>query len=205
MSAIAAYRTAILDLLDDPLLARFTNNQIDRALRWALEEYSKARPLVSTYLLDTDGTCRLAMPDGLNIQGITRVDLWNADPSLMLSVTFYAYQADETWIVETMYSKFAAGNFLQVTYGTLHTIDGLDSAAGTTIPEADEAILQVGAAGQAAQMRTASRAEAINLNNDAVKLLQGLATQYLALFRARLAPSSTAPAFAELEQPTGSY
>ena len=46
--AIAAYRTKVLALLDDPLLARYTANQVDAAIRTALETYSLFKPNVGT-------------------------------------------------------------------------------------------------------------------------------------------------------------
>ena len=54
MSAIAAYRTAILALLSDAGLVIFTNNDVDQALRWALAEYSFRRPLIRTYMFSVD-------------------------------------------------------------------------------------------------------------------------------------------------------
>ena len=40
--ALADFRTAILALLDDPGLARYTNVSVDEGLRWAIVEYAAA-------------------------------------------------------------------------------------------------------------------------------------------------------------------
>jgi hypothetical protein len=203
MSALAAYRTAILALVDDASQTRFTSAQVDAALEWALAEYSKCRPLLKSYLLDTDGTCRLALPDEISaaVRAISRVSLYNADPRQVQDVVYYAYKQDETWLIETLLSTYASGQYLTVEYAAIQTIDGLDSAAGTTVPGADEWLIQLGAAGHAAQMRAISRSETFNLNAEAVKFLRDMAKDYLATFREALTPENPAPVFADLTMP----
>lgn len=203
MSAIAAFRTAILALVDDASQTRFTTAQVDAALQWALAEYSKYRPLLKSYLLDTDGTCRLALPDEISaaVLAISKVTLYNADPRQVVEVVYYAYKQDETWMIETLLTTFASGQYLTIEYAASQTVDGLASASGTTVPGYDEYLIQTGAAGHAAQMRAISRSETFNLNAEAVKFLRDMAKDYLAIFKDGLTPENPAPVFADLTMP----
>jgi hypothetical protein len=56
MSAIDAYRIAILALLADAGKVVFSDNDVDQALRWALAEFSLRRPLIRTYQYSVIGT-----------------------------------------------------------------------------------------------------------------------------------------------------
>jgi hypothetical protein len=182
MSALAAYRTAVLALLYDATNVIFSNDNVDTALRWALAEYSVRRPLIRTYMLDVDTTTVIhVLPADFATRHITKVELYNADPDAITERAFYAYIRDEQWTIETKLAV-EAGEVLQVSYSDTHTVDGLDSASGTTVPEADEYILQVGAAGRAAQMRALDRIETINMNKDVVAAYQKLALDYLLTF-----------------------
>jgi hypothetical protein len=152
MSAIAAYRTAILALVSDPALAHFTNDDCDTALRWALSEYSRKRPLIRTYMFTVVATTTLhSLPADFITRHITRVELYDADPDLIVPVPFYAYYRDEDWFIQTT-NPVQAGKVLQISYSDIHQVDGLDGASGTTVPDADETLLQLGAAGHALLM-----------------------------------------------------
>lgn len=182
MSAIAAYRTAILALLSDAGLVIFTNNDVDQALRWALAEYSFRRPLIRTYIFSVDVfTAIHTLPADFVTRHITRVELYNADPDSIVDLSFYAYRLDEGWMINTR-NMVAAGETLQISYSDVHQVDGLDAAAGTTVPDADETMLELGAAGHAAQMRALNRVETINMNPDVVKTYRDTAKDYLSRF-----------------------
>jgi hypothetical protein len=182
MSALAAFRTSILALLSDPSNAIFSMDSVDQSLRWALVEYSSRRPLIRTYQLSVDATTGIhTLPADFVTRHITKVELWNDDPDSIEDLVFYAYQRDEQWFVETQ-SEVSAGEVLQISYSATHTIDDLDSAAGTTVPLADEHLIQVGAAGRAAQMRALDRIETINMNKDVVQMYALLAADYLFFF-----------------------
>jgi hypothetical protein len=186
MSAIAAYRTAILALLADPTLVIFTNNDVDQALRWALAEYSYRRPLIRTYQFSVDvSTSMHQLPADFITRHITRVQLYNADPDSIVDLSFYAFKLDEQWMINTR-NFVEVGEVLQISYSDGHQVDGLDSAAGTTVPDADETLLEIGAAGHAAQMRALNRVETINMNPDVVKTYRDQAIQYLTTFSALL-------------------
>ena len=200
MSALAAYRTAILAYLDDAALVRYTNDQVDAALRWALFKYSSARPLVLTYMLDANGEDKIAFPADFSATAITKVELYDADPHLIVNLDYFTYLEDEGWVLDTINNIYAVGKIFKVTYTSTHFIDALDSAAGTSVPAEDETLLQMGAAGHAILARIASRAENINLNADAVKSLKLLADSYLSDFLTGIRTTST-PAFADIPFP----
>ena len=185
MSSLSSFRTAILALLSDASNAIFSNDNIDQALRWALSEYSTRRPLLRTYMLDVEiSSCIHYLPDDFATRHITKVELYNEDPDSIIELTHYAYKRDEQWVVGT--STISAGEVLQITYSTVHTIDGLDSAAGTTVLAEDEPLLHTGAAGRAAQMRALDRIETINMNKDVVAAYRQLAAEYLNYFAGHL-------------------
>ena len=190
MSALAAFRTSILALLSDPSNAIFSNNDVDQALRWALSEYSQKRPLIRTYQLNVDAATSVhTLPTDFITRHVTKVELYNDDPDSIEDLAFYAYQSDEQWVVETRPAEgpgtlreVSAGEVLQISYSAIHTVDDLDASAGTTLPEADEPLLHVGAAGRAAQMRALDRIETINMNKDVVQMYKLLAADYLFFF-----------------------
>ena len=187
MTAIAAYRTAMLALLSDATNVIFSADNVDQALRWALAEYSLRRPLIRTYQFSVDSSTGIHnLPVDFITRHITKVELYNADPDAITECAFYAYIRDEQWVVETS-REVAAGSVLQISYSVVHQVDGLDSAAGTTIPAADETLLQTGAAGRAALMRALDRIETINMNKGVVSEYRALADQYLRTFTDLLA------------------
>jgi len=182
MSAIAAYRTAILALLSDATNVIFSADNVDQALRWALAEYSLRRPLIRTYQFSVDASTGIhSLPADFITRHITKVELYNADPDAITECAFYAYIRDEQWIIVTS-REVAAGSVLQISYSAIHQVDGLDSAAGTTVPDADETPLETGAAGRAALMRSLDRIETINMNKDVVAMYKALGEQYLISF-----------------------
>jgi hypothetical protein len=192
MSALAAFRTAVLALLDDPTSARYSSAQIDQALRWALNEYATARPLINTYQLDSTGYALIILPSDFTARYITKVELYNEDPDQVEELAHYAYLRDNGWALETIGRSLPVGEVLTITYATSHSIDDLDGAAGTTLPSEDEVIVQVGAAGYAAQMRASSRAESVNLQVGLSKQLLEVAGLLMAAFRAAIRPLAEA-------------
>jgi len=67
--ALADFRTAILALLDDPGLARYTNASVDEALRWAIVEYAAAGN-ANYDIKDLDGAVTTTLPaaDSVNVE-----------------------------------------------------------------------------------------------------------------------------------------
>jgi hypothetical protein len=189
-AAIAGYRTAILALLADAGKVIFTDLDVDQALRWALTEYSIHRPLIRTYQYSVLGPTAIhTMPLTFITRQVTKVELWNALPDSVIELGFYAYRPDEQWVINTR-DHIQSGEVLTIYYTDVHQVDGLDLAAGTTVPAADESWLQVGAAGRAALMRAMNRIENIGMNQNEVQQYRQLAADYSARFAYFVAGSS---------------
>jgi hypothetical protein len=201
MTAIASFRTAILALLIDPNKTIFTNNDVDQALRWALLEYSSRRPLIRTYDFTVDATTGIHnLPADFITRHITKVELWAENSDDKLDLTYYAFYRDEGWMIQTQY-QVEAGEILEISYSAVHQVDGLDSAAGTTVPLADEPLLHIGSAGHAAQMRSMSRVETINMDSNVVRDYRLMAADFLSQFTSGLFPEPGVR-FASLDFPS---
>ena len=180
--ALAAYEARVLALLDDASQARYTTAQVDAALRWALNVYSQNRPLTLTYSLDTDGNQTIELPDDFTGHRIMMVQLYDADIDDIRTLGFYAYERDESWFIMTTAETIDAGETLIITYAGEHTIDNLDSAAGTTIPTEHEEFIAIGAAGYALNQRVSTLLESNNLNDDAIQRMMQLAHANITFF-----------------------
>jgi hypothetical protein len=188
MSAIATYRIAVSALLYDPSNVIFTTAEIDQALLWALLEYSYKRPLVRTYDYSVIGKTTIhTLPADFTARQIIKVELWDSDPEKIYELVAFCSVIDEQWVVDTLAER-KTGDVLQISYSAVHQIDGLDSAAGTTIPLADETLLEIGAAGHAAQMRSVGTIESVNMNDGVNRDYLHIALDYLARFVVLLIP-----------------
>jgi len=182
---LAAYRTRILELLDDVSSVRFTEAQLDSGLRSALILYDKIRPLVRTYQLDGTGWQVIALPADFAATFINRVQLYSATSKAALpDVPYKARRVDEQWQVETVSGIYAPGQVLTVTYVSKHTVDNLDGGAGSTIDNDD--LFVMGGAAYAGFSRAVSRAESINMQPGVQAQLLELSNNYMNLFVAGL-------------------
>jgi hypothetical protein len=184
---LTTWRTAVLALLDDASSARFTSAQVDAAIRQALQAYNTRRPLVQTYILDGQDAYQIVMPADFATEHVIGVELDNDDDP-PTELPFRAFRRDEQWVVETLNYKVASTESILVTYSTTHTLDGLDSGAGTTIPDLDEYAVMIGAAGFALRSRSVSRSESINLLPEVSENLSQLADAYLTNFEILIRP-----------------
>ena len=180
---LAQYEARVLDLLDDVTGLRFTDLQVDAALRTALMFYNRLRPLQRTYQVDTTGAQVITLPTDFVASMITRVQIDIVNPTQMIilpDVMYKASRLDEQWVIETTNAIYPLGQVLVVSYVGSHTVDGLDGGAGTTIDNDD--LLVLGAAGHACQSRAISRAESINMQPGVQSQLLASAQNYLSLF-----------------------
>jgi hypothetical protein len=189
--AIAAFRTKVLALLDDPTPSRFTANQIDAAIRTALEMYSQFKPDVQTYNIDSNGEARFALPASLEATAIVNIEWVHTDPIYSHLIPYYAYLQDNQWVVETKGMTIPVGQQLLIEYNAMHYIDGLDAASGTSVPTADENLLSMGSAGYAAASRATSKDETNNLNPGEAEVLMKQSLFWLIEFEHRLGMPST--------------
>jgi len=189
---LAQYRTAVLALLDDASSERYTSDQIDAALKLALIDYSSLRPIPRTYYFDTTGDKVMELPADFAARQITRVQAFGSnDPNSIYDLDFIARLIDEQWTLEIIGSNgkrsniiYPAGDVLVITYADFQSIDGLNGAVVTTID--DDNLICMGAAGYAAQSRSVSRSETINMQPAVQRQLMDLANQYFGQFFARL-------------------
>ena len=190
MSTIAQFRTKVYLLIDDPAPSRYTANQVDQALRQALNTYDEYRPNMESYILEATGSQRLVMPADINIRWIKKVE-WIREDQYQDEIGFYAYFQDTQWTIETIRTVVPSGDQVAVEYAARHYIDGLDSAAGTSVPDVDDDLLAIGAAAYAIRSRASSKLEDNNLNKDEAKMLNELANEYLRSFLAGLGTPDT--------------
>jgi hypothetical protein len=181
MAVIADFRTKILLLLDDVALARYTSDQVDEALREALNKYNRFNPIEKTYIINGTGAYRITLPADFAALAITRIEWLSSSPTVDDAIPFYAYKPDEQWEIE-LRSSYSTSDTLIIYYAATNFIDGFDSGAGTSIPAEDVDILALGAAGFAALTRAHSRAEAINLVPNETQNLLALGQKYLTEF-----------------------
>jgi hypothetical protein len=188
MTAIAGFRTKVLAILDDASNTKFSNNQVDQAIRDALKDYSNAFPLERTYSYDCDGEDRIVLPADFVAMQVVRVELIPSgdsqdDLTKSNQLPFCANYSDEQWVIETPGRTIPIGRTVVIYYTGPHFIDGLDSAAGTTIPDTDDEIFSLGAAGYALLSRGVNRSEANVIESSTTDTLQALAQKYLTNFR----------------------
>ena len=157
-SALTVYRTRIQNSLDDTN-AKYTNAIIDEALTKILNEYTRANPNFKTYTLTVSAAGRNQTLAAANLIAIVQLvhpyDDTLTDPFVYKredfslsymdgSPTLYFTGNDIPEVDEKIYIKYAAKQ----------TITDLDSATATTVRDDHEDILVIGAAGQAALMRS---------------------------------------------------
>jgi hypothetical protein len=184
MSSITEYRTAVLTLLDDAAGGRYSSDLIDQTVRLALREYGRVHPNLATYNVDGTGERVIELPADFQPLSILGVEYHDESQSPQARLRFNAYTQDGQWVVELMDMAPSASESIDMTYTSAHTIDGLDEAAGTSVPAGHEHTIQVGAAGFAALTRAASRAETVNLQPGLSRSLLELSSVLLQDFRA---------------------
>lgn len=178
--AIAALRTKVLAILDDASLTKFSNNQVDQAVRDALIEYTRYRPIEATFSFDADGEQVIVMPTSFIAFQVT--DLYKDEDYPQTHYTFLARYEDEQWQIETPKDTIPANTALIAAYAKVNGIDGLDSFAGTTIPDSEIELFALGAAGFALLSRAVNRSEANNLDSDTLEGLKKLGDSYITKF-----------------------
>ncbi len=182
MSALLAFTTAILKLLDDAAATRYTTEQVTQGLRQALNEYSITRPLMRTTIIEATGESILELAADMQTMCITRLERLD-DEGEKHELKFHAFTRDSSWFIELVEGALPAGECIELTYAALRSIDGLDGADGTSLPLEAETLLQMGGAGYCAMARAFSRAELVNLQPEVAAGLLELAASLLERFR----------------------
>lgn len=203
MSTLAQLRDRVEVILSDTSNAIYSTGLIDECIRQCLHEYRQASPQESETVITLPG-------DGHEIT------LNSISGLLSVTDVYWPYDstASEVWppnrvkgfqlfwdnglplLILTNYegSQPQQDDEVRVWYTLPHTIDGLDSGAGTTIPASHESALCNGAAGKAAQARIHDLAEVSGSDGYMMALIgtwsQTLLTNWLSFLDTLRAQSS---------------
>ncbi len=184
-STLSDIRDRVEARLQDASNERWSTDDLDEAIRTALEQYSKYQPqhALGTVNISTAGR----EIDISSLTGLLRVEkVWwdydSTDPTYPPN-----YRQFEVWPGDILFiddrSEPAAGDVVRVWYTKMHTIEDLDSAGSTTIPVDDEGTIVTGACHFAAQIRSAELAESLTAHKDVVNNLRKYASEQGTNFR----------------------
>jgi hypothetical protein len=182
-------RDQVEQILMDTGNAIWATGDVDAAIRQALSDYSKIRPLHAEDTVDADAdTHELDVSTELaGALDVTRV--WcpytstaPEDPP--------AWARFEFWRdMQTLYlpDGIANGETARVFFDAVQTLGGLDSATETTLPAEDWSLIATGAAGYAAMSRALDLGEQVTLDRDVPQKAKTWAGEKLQTFRQGLA------------------
>ena len=146
MSTLAELRDLVELDLDDSGNAIWSTDDVDRAIKRALVQYSEVNPqqIVATIVLAADGR-EISLA---TLTGLTRVvKVWYPYTSTAPEDP-PSWVRWETW-AGTLYvasgAEPANGDTVRVYYHKPQTIEGLDAAAATTVAAQDEEVVVLGA------------------------------------------------------------
>ena len=164
MTTLAAYRTRIINSLDDSTL-KYSNDILDEALRKVLNEYTRAFPNIQTASVTVSTAGRLqslaACTNLMSIIQLVHPYVSNAaDPFSREREDFILTWSDGSPVVYFKGNDIPqAAEMIFVKYAAKQALKDLDGAAATTVRDDHEDFLIVGAAGQAAMMRASGLTE----------------------------------------------
>lgn len=171
--------------LQDSGHSRWSTDDLDEAIRKALDQYSILSPhtAIGTIALATAGR-EISLT---TLTGLVRVEKvwWDYDSG----TPGYPpnYRQFEVWPGSILYiddeTEPTSGEIVRVWYTLLHTLKDLDSAATTTISTEDVTAIVHGAAGFAAQQRSIERTENLNVDKDTTTKLNTWSERQLRTFR----------------------
>jgi hypothetical protein len=196
MSAtLATLRDRVEQILMDSGNAIWSTGDVDEAIRQALAEYSKIRPLQAVTTVNVAATAHeLDISTVTGLIGVLRV--WcpytAADPEDPPSWRDFEHWTD----LDILYfpDEVEAGDVARIFYDKVQALKDLDSAAATTFPDEDESLLATGAAGYAALSRALDLGEQVTLDRDVPTKAKTWAGQKLQEFRQGLAAVARAEA-----------
>ncbi len=161
MSALAAIRDRVEQMLLDVSNAIFSTGVIDEGIRQALDQYNFVAPLMMEASITLSAAGR-----EISLSTLSKL-LWVVDVWWPYDSTTEAWPPNRVrgWRVywDNAVPKLfldireggqpQSGDKVRVWYSARHTIEGLDSATATTIPLEHESLIVLGAAGHAAMSR----------------------------------------------------
>jgi hypothetical protein len=193
---LTTLRARLQAVLQDSAV-KWSTDDLDEAIRQALEHYSRIKPYQTLGTINLTAAGREISVSSLT--GVVRVVhvWWDYD-----SVTpghppqwrnFATWPGSKIYINDP--SEPQSGDVVRVWYTKDHSINGLDSATATTIPSDDEATVIAGAAACAARFRAVELSEKLNVDPDVYARVQKWADDMMTEFRQTLENSERRPAF----------
>ncbi len=176
MTDLDTFKTRLLTALGDPDGVRYSAAQLEEALRQALEEYSQSIPQILETTL-TVVTAGGSQPVSAVKQMQCALEVvYPYDPNAANQASYdpwYIYVKDGShWLLFGGDAVPQVGELILIRYAASHTLTGLDGAAVTSLPDVDEGLLALGAAGYAAVMRAAAMVQAYGKRNPQDESLQ---------------------------------
>ena len=182
---LATIRDRVEARLQDATNTRWSTDDLDEALRTALEQYSKYKPDHALGTVDLSAAGREI--DISSLSDLLRVEkVWwdydDSDPAYPPN-----YRQFEVWPGDILFiddrTEPAAGETVRVWYTKMHTIEDLDSATATTVPVDDEGTIVTGACHFAAQTRAVELTEELTAHDDVIAELRKYADEQGRNFR----------------------
>jgi len=187
-TTLTTLRDRVEATLQDATNARWSTDDIDEAIRKALEEFCLIDPLESITTITLAAAGREVDISAISGRlAVTRA-WWPytaADPEYPPNWCTYEVWGDVLFLDTG--TEPAVSDVVRVWYTTLHTLNGLDGAAATTLPTDTDTVLVTGAAGFAAQQRAVELTEELNIDDKTVQKLSTYAADRLAEFALLLA------------------
>ena len=192
---LATMESRVRQMLTDTGATAYSVGTIDEAIRQAIAEYSDSFPRqVDTIVTLPAAGREIALANLTEINSVLAV-YWPFDPSKDVwppnRVSGFRLDFDDGQPLLTLTSDLGdepqANDDVRILYGTLHHLDDLDGAAGTSIPPSHESIIVLGAAGFAATMRSGDVTSTYTQTPRTLANLSVWAAMRVAEFRAKIA------------------
>jgi hypothetical protein len=188
-TTIAALRTRVATILADASNQIWSTTDLDEAIRRALHNYSNANPRkrITTITLST-ATREISTASITDIIAIEEIWLpYDAtNPNAPINRRAFRFWKDAATIYILSQYMPQPGDIARIFYAALHTINGLDSASSTTLPDEHTSTIAFGAAGYAAASRAIDLAEQVSIDRNVTDRLTTWAQQTLQRFYAEL-------------------
>jgi hypothetical protein len=183
----------VQNILGDASGTYFTTATATAAIRQALSDWNLRAPIFAALTITgvaNQYEYELSDEDADSLE-IIDVLLRGTDTAQdeSTSLDHDAYTEDER-VFFRLRRPVTANDTLIVRYTKLHTINGLDSAAESTLPGRDDQAMVNGGAFYSIMIRAASRVETINLSQDQSDNYRELAGGFAAGFSSRLAQAT---------------
>jgi hypothetical protein len=167
MTTLQNIKSRLLAALEDPAGSRFSDSMIETAIRQALEEIDLRLPRVLTTEVEitTGGRDQSIppLPGMLYLVDLAFADGENTAISFEPEVQFtYLLAGNHAELHFCGVTFPVSGSTLTVRYAARNTLEDLDDAAETTLPEVCENTLVNGAAGHACLLRASALSESYN-------------------------------------------